>query len=165
MPTKALYLSNTYLFQSLAQIEAVERDDQGVVVILDQTNFYPQGGGQPTDTGTISSLNADFAVSKVIYRADGTIAHYGSFLKGEFKADDAVNLLINEDTRLFNSRNHTAGHLLDFAVEKHYPQLIGFKGYHFPEGAYVEFEGSLSEGERAELPEVIQRAVQEAIDR
>ncbi|MBI3458970.1 hypothetical protein HY061_01765 [Candidatus Azambacteria bacterium] len=145
MPTKMLYLADTYLFQSSAHVEVIEHDEQGMAVILDQTIFYPQGGGQPTDTGTIVSELAEFQVIKVLYRPDGTIAHYGSLLNGELKAGDKVILSINENWCILNARNHTAGHMLAFATEKSYPQLVGIKGYHFPDGPYVEFEGSLNE--------------------
>lgn len=163
MPTKALYLADTYLFQSSAHVEAIEHDEQGMAVILNQTIFYPQGGGQPTDTGTIVSGLAEFQVIKVLYRSDGAIAHYGSLLKGELKAGDEVALSIDRNRRLLNARNHTAGHMLAFATEKSYPQLVGMKGYHFPDGPYVEFEGALSEAEKAQAPMVLQQAVQQMI--
>ena len=163
MSTKALYLADTYLFQSSAKVEGIEQDEQGLAVILDQTIFYPQGGGQPTDIGVITSNSAEFQVNKVLYRPDGAIAHYGSMVKSEMKVGDEVSLSIDKDRRLLNARNHSAGHMLDFAVEKHYPQLVGIKGYHFPEGPYVEFEGSLSDEEKEQLPMVIQEAVQEMV--
>jgi Ser-tRNA(Ala) deacylase AlaX len=165
MTTKALYLENTYLFQSVARIKAIESDAAGIAVILDQTIFYPQGGGQPADTGTISSRQGDFQVTKVLCRPDGTIAHYGLFSKGEFAFSDDVSLAIDKNRRMLNARNHTAGHLLTFAVEKEYPYLIGLKGYHFPDGPYVEFAGSLAEEEKAHLPNIATKAVIGIIER
>lgn len=164
MSTKALYLDDTYLFQSSAQVEAIERNEHGLAVILDQTIFYPQGGGQPTDIGTIVTVSAEFQVIKVLYCLDGTIAHYGLFLKGELKVGDKVTLLINDDRRIINARNHTAGHMLAFAAEKFYPQLVGIKGYHFPDGPYVEFDGSLNEMEKIQASAVLQRAVRQMIE-
>ena len=163
MPTKALYLTDTYLFQSSAHVETIEHDGQGMAVILDQTIFYPQGGGQPADTGMIVSGLAEFQVIKVLYRPDGAIAHYGSLLKGELKAGDKVTLSIDGNRRFLNARNHTAGHLLAFAAERSYPQLVAIKGYHFPDGPYVEFEGFLSEAEKAQVPTVLQQAVKQMI--
>lgn len=163
MDTITLYLNDTYLFQSTARVEAVENDAVGMAVILNQTIFYPQGGGQPTDTGTISSDQGDFQVTKVLYRPDGTIAHYGSFSKGEFSPGDGVTLTVDENRRILNARNHTAGHLLAFAMEKAYPHLIGSKGYHFPDGPYVEFLGTVSETEKSEMLSVITEAVTEMI--
>ena len=164
MPTKALYLNDTYLFQSSAHVEAVEHDEQGTAIILDQTIFYPQGGGQPTDMGMITSVSAEFQVLKVLCRPDGAVAHYGSFLKGELRTGDEVALLIDENRRILNARNHTAGHLLAFAAERIYPQLVGVKGYHFPDGPYVEFEGLLNETDKTEASMVLEKAVQSMIE-
>jgi len=54
-PTKLLYLENMQQLECTAYVEAVEQQDGKAIVYLDQTVFYPQGGGQPYDTGTISS--------------------------------------------------------------------------------------------------------------
>jgi len=102
-------------------------------------------------------------VTKVLYHPDGAITHYGVFLKGELKSGDEVTLSVDKDRRILNARNHTAGHMLTFATEKAYPHLVGVKGYHFPDGPYVEFEGSLSEEEKVQLPKVIEQAIQQMI--
>jgi hypothetical protein len=40
--------------------------------------------------------------------------------------------------QIFNARNHTAGHLLDYALDMLDYRLVGGSGYHFPDGAYVD---------------------------
>ncbi len=164
MNTEALYFHDTFLFQSHARVSSLIRNETGTAIVLDRTIFYPQGGGQPTDTGTISSDTAEFQVSKALYREDGAIAHYGTFLKGGMETGDEVTLSIDEHRRLLNAKNHTAGHLLTFAAEKIFPELIGMKGYHFPDGPYVEFEGTLAETKKAGAAGYIEQAVRKMIE-
>jgi misacylated tRNA(Ala) deacylase len=56
MLTDLLYLRDAYLTEFEATVVAVRQDEQGVAVALDRTAFYPTGGGQPHDTGTLGSL-------------------------------------------------------------------------------------------------------------
>ena len=51
--TKLLYLDDTYKFESTGKILKFDNDSKGKFLILDQTIFYPQGGGQPSDSGQI----------------------------------------------------------------------------------------------------------------
>ena len=62
MNTKLLYLENFSLLTCDAQVIAVLNEDGRDIVILDQTVFYPQGGGQPYDKGIIESPNSKFIV-------------------------------------------------------------------------------------------------------
>ena len=53
--TKKLYLNDTYLLEAHARVLERACDERGPYLLLDQTIFYPQGGGQPCDQGTIIS--------------------------------------------------------------------------------------------------------------
>merc|ERR1740121_2808511 len=53
--TRQLYLDDTYLFEHAAVLLSVWEDGEKICVELDQTIFHPQGGGQPSDVGTISA--------------------------------------------------------------------------------------------------------------
>jgi Ser-tRNA(Ala) deacylase AlaX len=133
------YTEDTYRFESDAKVTKVDQDETGRFVETDQTIFYPQGGGQPSDTGTIQSNNGSvFTVSKALKNGD-TVRHYGVFEGDSFGQDDSVSLVINESQRIINAINHSAGHLLAFIVEATYPDCKATKGYHFEEGPYVEF--------------------------
>lgn len=61
------------------------------------------------------------------------------------KNGDQVDLFVQEDIRILNAKNHTAGHLIQAIVESMPNDLIAVKGYHFPSGAYVEFKGTKPE--------------------
>lgn len=52
--TQLSYFEDTYKFEDTAVIKANGKDENGDFLILNQTIFYPQGGGQPSDRGTIA---------------------------------------------------------------------------------------------------------------
>ena len=56
-PTKLLYLEDTYCFEGEGKFLGWGEDQKGKFLVFDQTIFYPQGGGQPSDTGTIKFSN------------------------------------------------------------------------------------------------------------
>ena len=75
-PTRKLYLSDTYLFEATAIVvgsEAIPGQDDLWSVTLDQTPFHPQGGGQPSDVGTISSADTVAKVTAVRHGDGGLV--------------------------------------------------------------------------------------------
>lgn len=112
-------------------------------MILDQTIFYPQGGGSPYDTGIIKTESGIFRVDAVRFDS-GIVYHIGDFEQGIIKENETVTLQIDKERRILNCKLQTAGHLIDEAVRNlGYTQLIPTKGYHFPDGPNVEYEGNL----------------------
>lgn len=125
------------------------------MLILEATIFHPQGGGQPSDEGTITSTSgtATFTVSSA--RTDavnaGIVLHFGHFDKAEdietVKAGDEVQLKIDAEKRLLYSRLHTAGHVLGAAVrhllQDRIPGFDELKASHMPGQASCEFAGSI----------------------
>ncbi|WP_049924242.1 alanine--tRNA ligase [Halopiger djelfimassiliensis] len=106
--TEKLYYDD----QQRTQFEAVvldvfERED-GYDVVLDQTMFYPEGGGQPADTGTLSTDDATVEVEDVQIE-DGVILHRTDENpgKGEF-----VNGQVDGSRRRQLMRHHTATHIV-----------------------------------------------------
>lgn len=81
--TKLLYLEDFNLLQSEAVVTDISRDGERDIVVLDQTVFYPQGGGQPYDRGTIESPSKKFIIEEVRF-ADGIVKHIGKFEQGSF---------------------------------------------------------------------------------
>mmetsp|Transcript_20391 Transcript_20391/g.28248 ORF Transcript_20391/g.28248 Transcript_20391/m.28248 type:complete len:151 (+) Transcript_20391:137-589(+) len=64
--TQLLYFGNTYLFRAAAKvISRFVEEDGRLAVVLSSTVFYPQGGGQPSDVGTITSGKSSFQVEDV----------------------------------------------------------------------------------------------------
>jgi Ser-tRNA(Ala) deacylase AlaX len=153
------YLDDSELYEYAAQIVNMTIDGTSVEITLDETIFYPQGGGQPTDKGSISTAGGKAEVTRVSF-VDGEVIHSGSLLAGQLAAGEPVNLRIDAARRRLHAHLHTGGHLVMTAVDR----LIGLpatKGYHFPDGPYVEFEGSVAPEER----ESVLVAVQGELDR
>ncbi len=132
MKTLPLYFDEPR-YKADAKILAKGEDERGQFILLDRTIFYPQGGGQPYDIGTIDTV-AVTAVRLV----DEEVRHYVAS-HALFTPDQNVDIGIDEIRRKAHSRYHTAGHLLSHIVEGHYPALKGVKGHHYLDGAYVEF--------------------------
>lgn len=141
-----------------------QADPDAHVVITSETIFHPQGGGQPSDTGTITSASGtSFSVSAV-RKDDAEVLHLGRFSGPDtFKPGEAVEQAIDAEKRLFHSRLHTAGHVLGAAVRHMVENEVeGFdelKASHFPDSASCEFQG-LIEGK---WKEPIQMKVDEYI--
>ena len=103
--TKALYLEDSYLKECDAVVASV---NEGKYVVLDQTIFYPKGGGQPCDTGRIIRGND---VYNVVYvgKFSGEISHEVDRLG--LKVGDRVHCVLDWDRRYKLMRSHTAAHL------------------------------------------------------
>jgi len=142
MSTKLLYLENMHDLTCTAYVDRVEQKDGRSVVYLDQTIFYPQGGGQPYDTGTIETEDTKFNVEEGRF-IEGEVLHIGYFEGRPFIQGEDVHCQIDAERRQLHKRLHSAGHVLDMAVTKLGYDWIPGKGYHFPDGPYVEYAGSL----------------------
>jgi misacylated tRNA(Ala) deacylase len=102
---KALYLEDSYLKECDSTIVSVK---DGKYVVLDQTIFYPKGGGQPWDTGKIIKENE---VINVVYvgKFSGEISHEVD--RAGLKDGDRVHCTLNWDRRYRLMRSHTAAHV------------------------------------------------------
>lgn len=157
------YFDGTYVFEGKATVtQIIEVENGKVDVMLDQTIFHPQGGGQPSDVGTITSLEGQiFNVTAVQMKDRKTVIHSGQFEGGgsKFTVGTSVKLSIDRKTRETAARAHSAGHLIDLAVEKAGFKFVPTKGYHFPDGPYVEYEGDIPAEQREEALKNIQQAL------
>jgi alanyl-tRNA synthetase len=122
--TNRLYYTEPYRAEFDATVVAVDTIDGRVHVILDQTAFYPTSGGQPFDTGTLGGA----AVSDVIDREDGTIAHVTS---GGLRVGDVVQGAIDWHRRFDHMQQHTGQHVLSAAFDR----LFGVRTDSFHMGA------------------------------
>ena len=157
--TELKYLQDFSLFTSKAMVLEVKESDYGKVVVLDATIFYPQGGGQPSDSGKIYNEHAVFEVRQVKLDSDGIVLHFGNFVSGNLNPNEEVTIEIDAVKRILHSKLHSAGHLIDCAIEKMaIPNLKPTKGFHFSEGPNVEYEGTVDN------PENLLIALQEIID-
>ena len=153
--TDKLYMDNTTCFRceeaSVVSARASE-DGAQTIVVLDKTIFHPQGGGQPSDIGIVRSADSMvvFRVAMVKEdRATGIIEHAGTFEAGDLGAlkqqRAGLVLEIEGPWRVSCARIHSAGHALDVAMLALGHTIRPTKGYHFPDGPYVEYEARSAE--------------------
>ena len=88
-----------------------------IMIALDQTAFYPEGGGQVGDRGTISHPNWEFEVADT-QKKENVILHVGKLTKGDAKVGDCATGIVNSALRDATKRNHTATHLLQAALRR-----------------------------------------------
>ena len=88
------------------------------IVVLDQTPFYAEMGGQVADHGVITAEGAEFVVTDVQKNKGGKYMHYGKLLRGALHVGDSVSPAIDTERRSAVRRAHTATHLLDAALKK-----------------------------------------------
>ena len=103
----ALYMNDSYLKDFEAEVVSV-KDDK--FVVLSQTAFYPNGGGQPADTGTLICNNEEHPVV-FVGKFEGKISHEVS--KPGLKAGDKVTGKVSWERRYKHMRMHTAAHIID----------------------------------------------------
>jgi alanyl-tRNA synthetase len=105
------------------------------VVILDQTPFYAESGGQAGDTGHISSGLCEFTVTDTSKIKADVYGHHGLQSKGELKIGDKVNAVIDLEVRTATMRHHSVTHLMHKALR----DVLG---------DHVQQKGSLVNAER-----------------
>ncbi|MBT3720081.1 alanyl-tRNA editing protein [archaeon] len=117
--TKALYMDNSYLKEFEAKISSVKDK----FIILDQTAFFPKGGGLEWDTGKIirKSDNQEF---KVVYvgKFNGEISHEVDILG--LKQGDEIKCFIDWERRYKLMRYHTGTHVLCGIFSREYNLLV-----------------------------------------
>ena len=110
-PTKKLY----YELPGEVEFEAIVLDYFDGLAVLDQTLFYPEGGGQPSDTGTLVTSESMVRVEEVTKLGE-VILH--RVTGGALKRGDRVKGMVDEERRLSLMRHHTATHVLLHAATK-----------------------------------------------
>src|SRR5258706_14146631 len=94
MATQLIYLENFDVLSCSAQVVETRANEDGRVdITLDQTCFYPRGGGQDWDRGTITSIDGltEVAVDEVRLDENGLVHHIGKYQKGELKTGETVS--------------------------------------------------------------------------
>ncbi|RDW68859.1 putative alanine--tRNA ligase [Aspergillus mulundensis] len=157
-------INHTSKIISVRPVSELPTSDQGLVpansgiehaIVTDSTIFYVQGGGQPSDVGAITSNVQSpslFEVKSVRHPASGSqILHLGRFVPigtPGFNPGQEVEQAIDAETRSLHSRLHTAGHVMSLAIhalirEGVIPPLKESKASHYPDAAWVMFEGTI----------------------
>ena len=111
--TERLYYHDSRLLEFDARVtDLSERDDGAIAVMLDRTAFYPTGGGQPNDTGTLGEARVvdciDMEDAGVLHVIQGPIPEVGEMVHGR----------IDSRRRLDHLQQHTGQHILSAAFVK-----------------------------------------------
>lgn len=153
--TRRLYYEDAYLKEFMAQVEECRPTDGGYLIFLDATAFYPEGGGQPCDLGTLETVSGeeggapetkDGKISQAVrvldvQETDGRVAH---FTDGPLLQKTTVYGRIDWQRRLTHMREHSGEHILSGIICKTY----GYSniGFHMGrEFVTVDFSGLLTQ--------------------
>jgi alanyl-tRNA synthetase len=115
-------------------VDQMQEGEEGIL-ILDRTPFYAEQGGQVGDRGQIMHAKALFQVEDCLSPYPGVIVHLGALLKGSLKKGDRIQAVIDAERRKEIRCNHTATHLLHYALRS----ILG---------SHVKQAGSLVEDKR-----------------
>jgi alanyl-tRNA synthetase len=106
----ALYLDGS-------AVTSVKAGDAAVIV-LDNTPFYAESGGQVGDKGELRNETVRFAVEDTFKIQADVFGHQGELLEGELKVGDVLNALVDVQQRTDTMRNHSATHILHKALRE-----------------------------------------------
>lgn len=126
--TELLYLFEDSTECTASVLSCLPTGDGLYAVALDRTIFHPQGGGQPSDIGTIDNVS----VIKVVHTPEAVLHITDREVAGE------VVLKVNSEKRHLHSRLHSAGHIIGLVGDQ--LGLHATRGNHFPGEARVIFE-------------------------
>ncbi|TPW18041.1 MAG: alanyl-tRNA synthetase, partial [Halothiobacillaceae bacterium] len=124
-------------FSSLTHVVALSCEGQPVeqlttgataTVVLAQSPFYAESGGQVGDTGLLEWSGGEFQVTDTQKQAGGAIMHTGKLISGELRVGSEVTALVNRTRRLSIMRNHSATHLLHAALRELLGEHVAQKG-------------------------------------
>ncbi|MBU3626227.1 alanine--tRNA ligase [Polynucleobacter sp. JS-Safj-400b-B2] len=107
----------TALYVDGSAVSAVKAGDAAVIV-LDNTPFYAESGGQVGDKGELRNESIRFAVEDTFKIQADVFGHQGEALEGELKVGDSLNALVDTQQRTDIMRNHSATHILHKALRE-----------------------------------------------
>lgn len=144
--TEKLYYIDSYIKDFEATVISCDASGDSFKVVLDKTAFFPEGGGQKSDTGYIGTAE----VSDV-QEIDGIVYHY---VNKEIESGSVCVCSINWDIRFRRMQNHSGEHIVSGIVHA----IYGYDnvGFHMDDGyVTVDFSGELT---REQLDEIEDKA-------
>jgi len=105
------------LLKDNKEVDQLKENDEGMIVV-NQTPFYGESGGQVGDTGEIVANDFKFEVTDVQKKLGDLFVHYGKVINGSVKLQDSVELKINVKRRDNTRAYHSATHLLHESLRR-----------------------------------------------
>ena len=124
LETKATVLA---LYKEGAAVKELNEGDLGVVV-LNETPFYAESGGQIGDCGELKSSNGIFAVEDTLKIQASVFGHHGVLSTGKLSVGDSLQARVNKQARSSTMRNHSATHLMHKALREVLGEHVQQKG-------------------------------------
>jgi alanyl-tRNA synthetase (EC 6.1.1.7) len=124
-------LENTSVVQAIIKAgELVDSIDVGdeAIVVLAQSSFYGESGGQVGDNGILGNQTANFEVDNTQKQKSGAFEHHGTLSSGALKVGDAIEASVDKNRRKRIARNHSATHLLHAALRSVLGENVTQKG-------------------------------------
>ncbi|MEP3278149.1 MAG: alanine--tRNA ligase [Stappiaceae bacterium] len=115
------------LVQDGAEVSSLKKGESGFVV-LNQTPFYGESGGQVGDTGWLVTPDARARVEDTQKKVDGLFVHSVTIQEGTLTVDDAAELSVDHDRRAVIRANHSATHLVHEALRNVLGDHVAQKG-------------------------------------
>ncbi|WPC74582.1 alanine--tRNA ligase [Vibrio porteresiae] len=152
----------THLFVDGEEVTSLSAGDKAIVV-LDETPFYAESGGQAGDTGVLETTAGRFVVEDT-QKLGNAIAHHGVLKEGVLAQGDEVKALVDEARRVASSLNHSATHLLHAALRHVLGTHVAQKGS-LVRAENLRFDFSHLEAMTADEIKRVERLVNEHIRR
>ena len=149
-----LFYRDPYVREFQAKVLSCVQGKKNFEVILDDTAFYPEGGGQPADLGTLGGARVCD-----VRRKNGQVIHYVDRALG---AGETVTGKLDWERRFDNMQNHTGEHLFSGLVHRKFRyENVGF---HMADDVItVDFNGEITPGQLEELEKEANAAIVAAI--
>lgn len=142
-----LFYEDTYIKEFQAQVVSCQPGKKAMYeVVLDQTAFYPEGGGQPSDTGVLGGVKV-----LEVHEKDGRVVHY---VDGPLEVGAVVKGELDWERRYSNMQHHSGEHLFSGLIHHHF----GYDnvGFHMGQDEVtIDFNGPLT-------PEQVEEVEREA---
>ena len=162
MTTERIYRTDQYASECVSEIVNVKEIKGCDAIVCSASVFYPEGGGQPSDTGTVSLGGRIFeVVSAHDESLEGPVWHYTDAPAGTFSPGDEVTLTIDWDQRFINMQRHLGEHMLSGTFHTLFGGVN--KGFHMGEDYItidIDLDGRMLTEEELDLAE---REVNEAV--
>ncbi len=136
METEKLFYQDAYLRETTAKVLECRQGKHGYEIVLDRTCFYPEGGGQPGDQGTINGIRVTDTHEK-----DGLVLHY---TEEPIAVGTEVKAVIDWNRRFDLTQQHSGEHMVSGVVHR----IYGYDNVGFHMGAdmvTIDFSGELTE--------------------
>ena len=124
-------LENSSSIQALIKdgelVDSIEAGDSAIIVLA-QSSFYGESGGQVGDSGVLSNKEISFEVGNTQKQKSGAFEHHGVLNSGALKVGDVVSASVDKNRRKRIARNHSATHLLHAALRAVLGETVTQKG-------------------------------------